>query len=172
MAARLVPWAGPALLLLAGCKGGDGLSDYERKQKQLEGAAAELRGAGADVRSVRYPQGDAWAVGLSGMRVDDELLNRLKSLGRVAELDLSKSTVNDDTVSRLNEVEIGGLLVKLDLSHTAVTDAGLDKLQNLVVLSNLNLTGTKVTAAGVERFKKKRQSDPKILVKTTSVRMN
>jgi hypothetical protein len=157
------------LAFVPGCKG-DGLSDYERMKKKQEGAAAALRKAGAKVTEVRYPQGDAWAIGLSGRTINDELLGRLKELGRIAELDLSKSTVTDDQLAKVNEVEIGSLLVKLDLSHTAVTDAGLDKLTNLLVLGNLNLTGTKATPAGVERFRKRRQEDPKILVKGTNIR--
>ena len=43
--------------------------------------------------------------------------------------------------------------VRLDLSNTAVTDAGLEKLVNVPLLLNLRLAGTRVTPAGVERFK-------------------
>jgi hypothetical protein len=64
-------------------------------------------------------------------------------------------------------------VMKLDLSHTAVTDAGLDKLVNVILLGDLNLTGTKVTPAGAERLKKRRQNDRRIpqMFKTTKVHL-
>jgi hypothetical protein len=168
------PGALLALLLLTaapGCQRGDGLSDYERAQKPTQDAAAALRDMGGSVTMVRYPQGDGWAVALPGAQITDGMFGHLKALRRVAELDLSRSTVTDDQMALLNEQDVGTLLVKLDLSHTAVTDAGLEKLTNLYVLFELNLVGTKVTAAGVEAFKKQRLGNPKVLVKRTAVRL-
>lgn len=168
---KLLSLAVLAVSLLAGCKG-DGLSDYDRMKKGQQDAADSLRAAGAKLREVPHPQGDSWAVGLSGLTITDELLVRLKGLGRITELDLSKSTITDDHMARLNEVEIGSVLRKLDLSNTAVTDAGLDNLTNLMILGDLNLSGTKVTAAGVERFRKRRQEDSRIMAmfKTPNIR--
>ena len=175
---RALPWVMRrcvllVLLLQSGCGPKDGLSDYDRMKKGQQDAGASLKEMGAKLTEVHRPQGDSWSVSLSGLQITDDLLSRIKKVGRITELDLSKSTVTDDQLARINEVEIGSLLVRLDLSGTAVTDAGLDKLTNLVVLSSLNLTGTKVTPAGVERFKKKRQDDPKImgLFKSPTIRL-
>jgi hypothetical protein len=62
-------------------------------------------------------------------------------------------------------------IMMLDLSHTAVTDATLDKLSDAPSLGQLNVTGTKVTPAGVARFKRARQDNPQVhpLAKNTKV---
>src|SRR5262249_59111150 len=90
-------------------------------------------------------------------------LKQVKKLGNIGELNLSKSTLSDDHMALFQELGLGTLVNKLDLSHTAVSDAGFEKLDNLRLLGELNLTGTKVTPAAVERFRQKRQSDARIL---------
>jgi hypothetical protein len=151
-----------AVLALAGCGPRDGLSDYERMKQGQQNAGDSLTAQGAKLQQKDYPQGSAWAVNLGGMTITDDLLKQVKQLGRVTELDLNKSTVTDAHLALINELGLGTLLLKLDLSHTAVTDAGFEKLENLVLLTDLNLTGTKVTHAAVERFKKNRQTDNRV----------
>jgi hypothetical protein len=46
-------------------------------------------------------------------------------------------------------------LRRLQMAHTAVTDAGLDPLLELVELRELNLRGTAVTRAGAEKITKR-----------------
>lgn len=41
----------------------------------------------------------------------------------------------------------------IDLSHTLITDAGVVHLAKLPGLSKLNLTGTRVTAEGIAKFR-------------------
>jgi hypothetical protein len=41
------------------------------------------------------------------------------------------------------------------MAHTAVTDAGLDKIQALSGLRELNLRGTRVTEEAVEKLKQR-----------------
>ena len=145
-----------------GCGSRGGLSDFERAQKKKDDAASALRALGGEVTTVNYPAyGDGWAVKLRGAQISKDVFDHLKELKRVAELDLSKSTITDDQLVRLNEAEVGALIVKLDLSHTAVTDAGVDTLK-LSLLTQLNLTGTKVSAAAVDRLKKHRALDPRL----------
>ena len=84
---------------------------------------------------------------------------RLRSGGDVVALCATPAA--DDQLGRLHEFNLCVKLVKFDLSHTAVTDAGLDKLVNVILLTDLNLVGSKVTPAGVERLKKRRQNDVK-----------
>jgi uncharacterized protein YjbI with pentapeptide repeats len=157
-----------ALVALSGC--GDGLSEYERIKKKQDEAAASLQSVGGKASLKNYPQGEAWAVDLSGATLSDGVFEDLKRLKRITELNLSKSNASDAMMDHVNE--IGTLLLKLDLSQTAVTDAGLEKLQGLVLLMDFNLTGTKVTQAGVDRFRGKRQNDPRIgaMFKSPSIR--
>lgn len=160
-------------LALSGCQK-DGPSDFERMRQAQDNAASTLEGQGAKVKPVDYPQGRAWSVNLHGATISDDLLRQVKQLGRVTELDLSKSTVTDDHLGLINDLGLGTLLLKLDLSHTAVTDAGFEKLVNLALLSDLNLAGTKVTPAAVDRFKQNRLNDPKVpaMFKKPKIRLN
>jgi hypothetical protein len=161
------------LLVLAvlGCGPKDGLSDYERAQKKTDSAEETIRNIGGEVSRGRYYGYEGIAVKLKGAQVTDSLFRSLKTLAHVAELDLSRSSITDDQLARLNEEGVGTLIVKLDLSHTAVTDAGLEKLTDLRVLQNLNVVGTKVTAAGAERFKQQRAADPKNRIKKTTEKL-
>lgn len=148
--------------IVPGCGPRGGPSDFEIAQKKKDDTASAIRELGGEVTAVQHPGlGDGWAVKLRGMQINDDVFAQLKGLKRVAELDLSKSTITDDQLARLNEHEVGVMIVKLDLSHTAVTDAGIDTLK-LGLLSYLKLTGTKVSDAAAHRLKKHRASDPRL----------
>src|SRR5262245_12032708 len=112
--------------VLAGCGKGDGLSDYERQKKTQEEAAEGLRGIGGTAALKSFPPfGDGWVVELKGATLDDSVLANLKKLERIAELNLSKSNMSDEWAESING--IAGVVAKLDMSHTALTDAGLEK---------------------------------------------
>jgi len=147
------------LFVLSGCSKGDGLSDYDRMKNAQKEAAESLTEKGAKLKETHFAQGSAWAVNLSGMEISDDLLRQVKQLGRVSELDLSRSTVTDDQLGLITQLGIATLVLKFDLSNTGITDAGLERLEHLAVLTQMNLAGTKVTPAGVERFKKQRKDD-------------
>ena len=93
----------------------------------------------------------------------------MKIMGHAVELDLKGSNVTDDQMARLNEQGVGNMLIRLDLSNTAISDAGLYKLTDLYCLMNLNLTGTRVTADGMQRFLAQRQNNPKTVFKPTKI---
>jgi hypothetical protein len=153
-----------AALALAGCgKSYDGVSDYDREQQAKQAAADAAKSQGLKMTEKTYPLGKAWVVDMKGMAVSDDLFRRLKEAGRVAELDLSKSTVTDAHLALMRETGVATTLYRLDLSHTGVTDAGLEKLEGLPFLVHLNVTDTKVTAAGVARYKKARENNPQIM---------
>jgi Leucine-rich repeat (LRR) protein len=61
--------------------------------------------------------------------------------------------LDDDTATVL-----AGLpnLINLDLSDTPLSDAALEKLKALSRLQHLYLTGTKITAAAAETFRKEK----------------
>jgi hypothetical protein len=159
-----------ALSLAAGCSDSGGPSDYDKMMAERQGAADTLTGAGAKITQKHYPLGDAWVVDLSGKPVSDNMIRQLKQVGNVAELNLSKTGLTDQHLALMHELGLHLLLFKLDLSHTAVTDAGLGHLDGNLFLSELNLTGTKVTPAGVAQFKKKREQDHKVKIKNTVVK--
>jgi hypothetical protein len=159
------------LLLLAalpGCKR-DVLSDSQREEKMREEAIASLREQGGTVTTKNYhPQGNGYVVDLKGAQLSDRTFENLKDLQRVTELDLSKSSLTDEQMDQLNQVAL--VLLKLNLSDTKVTDAGLDKLTNLKMCFDLNLAGTPVTAAGVERFKQQHPRPPNSRIPPLKVR--
>src|SRR4029077_19745918 len=99
----------------------------------------------------------------SGKQISDETFVTIKKLEHITELNLSKTNVTDAEMERLNEPERGRFFLKLNLSSTAVTNAGLEKLSDLNLLMELNLIGTKVTPAAVERFKKDRAKNPNLM---------
>src|SRR5690242_944942 len=147
-------------LLAAGCGRRDTTDYNELEQQKQQQAAAAAEDAGIKAVRKRYPQGQAWAVNLSGKQLTDATFERLRQLDHISELDLSRTNVTDAQMAQVNE--IGTLLLKLDLRNTAVTDAGLEQLTNLLVLGELNLAGTKVTPAGVAAFKQQRANDPRV----------
>jgi hypothetical protein len=157
-----------AINLFAGCGGDSGLtdaervarSDYQRAQVTHEGALEALKKAGGKPVKKTYALGDGWQVTLTGATVTDELLEHLKTLGRVAELDLSKSNITDAQLPQL--AQAAGICFRLNLSNTAITDAGLASLADMPVLMDLTLTGTKVSPAAAADFKAKRLANPKV----------
>jgi hypothetical protein len=161
-----------ALALLvgpAGCGGSNGPSDYDKLQQEKQTASTTLAAAGAKVTEKQYSLGRAFVVELVGVTITDDLLRQVKNLGNIAELNLSKSTVTDDHLRAMHAMDLHALLTKLDLSFTAVTNAGLDHLAGNLFLAELNLTGTSVTKEGVDKFMRDRQADPKVRVKGTRV---
>ena len=156
---------------LSGCSKGDGKSDYDRMMESKQATATSLASSGAKVQEKQYPIGKGYVVDLRGLTITDDLLREVKKLGNIAELDLSRSTITDDHLKLMHELGLHTLLAKLDLSHTAVTSAGLDHLAGCIFLSELNLSGTKITPAAVSQFKKAREADPKVKIKVTNVKL-
>jgi hypothetical protein len=153
-----------AAVALAGCgKPYDGVSDYDREQMARQAAAEAARAQGLQMTEKNYPLGKGWVVDMKGMTVTEGHFRRLKEVVNVAELDLSKSTITDDQLGQMREVGAAATLFKIDLSHTQVTDAGLERLEGLPLLANVVVTGTRVTAAGAEKYKKSRLDNPQIM---------
>lgn len=153
-----------AALALAGCsKPYDGVSDYDREQQAKQAAAEAARSQGLKMTERTYPLGKGWVVDMKGVTVTEELLQRLKEAGNVAELDMSRSTVTDELIGRMRELGVANTLFRLNLSHTPVTDAALEKLEGVPLLVNVTVTGTRVTAAGAERYKQSRKNNPQLM---------
>ncbi len=135
-------------------------SDYYRAQQTEKGALEELKKAGGNAVKKTYQLGDGWQVTLAGATITDALLEHLKTLGRVAELDLSKSTVTDAQMPAV--AQAAGVCFRMDLSETAITDAGLAALVDMPLLMELKLAGTKVSPAAAADLRAKRQANPKV----------
>lgn len=149
-----------ALLLSSGCGPRDGgMNDYAKAQEATQQKVGSLTDLGAKVTRASSPGGEYFVVDLSGKTITDDHVRRLIELERVGVLNLSRSTVTDAHIAALHEGGVTRAFHKVDLSHTAVTDTSLDKLPGCKFLAELNLTGSKVTKAGVERFKQARQAD-------------
>jgi hypothetical protein len=139
-------------------------SSYARKQQDQQEHKTALESLGATFTEVEIPHwgGRSWSVGLRGLKITDEVLNHLNKLELVTDLDLSRSTLTDTQLEVLCQGNIGSTLRNLNLSGTKVTDKGLDQLTDLFFLNDLNLTGTQITAAGVKRFQKNRENNPRL----------
>ena len=146
----------------AGCKKYDGISDYDRVQMAQKEGLDALTAQGGKVERKNHGLGDAWAIHLPGKPITDETIASLKRTDKVAELHISRSTVTDAQLAAMQDEGIFNNLVALDVSHTAVSDAALDKLAEVQFLGHLNVTSSKVTQAGLARFKQARQANPKI----------
>jgi len=154
-----------AAVALTGCGKHETMSEFEREKLAEQDLNESLTAQGAKLKSMRYPIGTAWSVNLSGLTITDDMLRQVRKLGPVSEMNLSKSTVTDDQLGLMQELQLTMLLNKLDLSNTAVSDAGIDKLDGMKFLAEMNLVGTKVTPAAVDRFKKKQRTDPRVIAR-------
>ena len=156
-------------VLFAGC--GESVSEIERAQQIKADASEQLKSLGGQVTPKDYPGfGQGMVVELQGASIDEDVIDCLAQLERVSELNLAKSTVTDEQFAEI--AKVCGFLTRLDLSNTAVTDACFESMSNLGVLRDLNVAGTKVTAAGIQQFQSKRKADPRIrpMFKNTKVK--
>jgi len=164
----------PLFLLLAGMPGcGDGertINDVQRAETTIQEVVDQLKAKGGEATKKTYQLGDAWVIKLAGAKIDDETLGLLKRLNRIAELDLSGSSITDEQMKKI-AADAGGLLYKLDISKTGLTDATMDALADRVLLSEVIATGSKITQAGITKFRTARQSNRNVRVKNTTVKL-
>jgi hypothetical protein len=150
-----------ALLLLgtSGCSKADSHGALERELKMKEDAAGSLESQAVRMEKKTYPKyGEAWAVDLTGKQITSATFDELVRVGRVSELNLSKTNITDADMKRVNGV--AGVCTHLDLSNTAITDTGLGELNNMHFIKEINLASTKCTPAGVDALKKRLQEHP------------
>jgi Leucine Rich repeat len=94
-------------------------------------------------------------LGLSNTKVSDRGLRHLVGLSRLENLYLNRTRVTSKCVSRLR---ILPRLELLTLNDTSIDDAALSELADCDSLRRLDVTGTKVTASGVEAFNRARSN--------------
>ena len=114
-------------------------------------ALAPLEERGVHVAPLAVDSNDLVVnLSLLGARAGDEELGLVEGLGPwLVELDLSRTAVTDAGLAALDGCT---RLERLRLDWTAVTDAGLRHLAHLSSLESLNLVGTAVTDAGLARL--------------------
>jgi hypothetical protein len=98
--------------------------------------------------------GDVERVFLSGGKLKDADLVRLRDARGIQYLDLDESTVGDEGLSHLAGMDS---LQTLWIAKTRVTDAGMVHLAALPRLQDLRLQYTAITDVGVERIASMRQ---------------
>lgn len=159
---RVLPAA--VFALAAGCSPAyDGVSESDKLEMARTAGAGAAKAAGVKMTQKDYPpHGKAWLVDMSKMTVTDDLLRQVKSAGYVSELNLSGSTLTDEQLGLINEIGLADNVLKFDLSNTGITDAGFEKLTRMALLSDMNLTGTKVTRAAVDQFLNARKANPNV----------
>lgn len=82
---------------------------------------------------------------LDGTAVSDAGLAVLSHLPELRSLGLNRTGITDESLKR-----VGDLMLKLGVSHTRVTDAGVQTLTGREMLEELELAGTAVTDRGLE----------------------
>jgi hypothetical protein len=152
-----------ALVSIPGCGGGEGgVSEFDQLQAEKAKSMEGLKAKGVKAVEKAYPQGTAWAIDLSGQTITEDTFEALKRVGHISELNFSGSTLSDEHAPLLNDEYIRGTLIKLDVSKTAFSDAGLAQLKDANLLMELIVTGSKVTQAGVSKFAQDRQANPNV----------
>ena len=118
------------VLLMVGSYAAVKRAQYVREWKEFQDAwqkvSAELEGT----------PGYSWTPGL---------------YSAVGEMDFSKCRITDEKLAEISaQLSVVASLVKLDLSGSEVTDAGLAHLREMTSLHELYLRDTKVTDEGVK----------------------
>jgi hypothetical protein len=160
---------------LTGCGGcGFGYSGKSEYDQLVEGQKAAIDGLtakGGKAELKKYPQGDAYSLNLSGVTIDDEVIELIEKAAPVSELNLSGSTVTDAHAARINAEKIGSFLLVLNLSKTQFSDAGLAELKHLPMLMQLDVTGSKVTKDAATKFQKARRESPGAFFKQLNLKI-
>ena len=158
---------GGVSIFLSGCGAYSGPSEYERfKQKQdgFSGVIAAVGGtAKKEGKTMHGFQMTGWLIDLTDAEISDKLIGQIIEAGQsdaVFQLNFSNSDITDDQLAKLDAGKVLQKTVDLNLSHTAITDAGLDRLSNFYCLSVLNLKGTAATKEGAKRLGDKKIANP------------
>lgn len=147
------------LVIFCGCDDYSGPSDYEILKQQQNGFSGVIESAGGTAvkegKSMFGFEMAGWLIDLSGSKITDDLITKIIEVGEmdpVFQLNFSGTDITNDQLARLDAGKVLQKTVILNLSNTAINDAGLDKLSNFYCISELNLKGSKATKAGAIRL--------------------
>lgn len=149
-------FASLALTYSAGCSR-YGVSEYEQLQNQKKNFEASVTSAGGKMEMKTYKvaksENSAWNMNLASAKIADDLIGSMPGMGYIAELNLSKSTITDAQLLKMDELNLLQFTMNLDLTDTAITDESFSKLKSLRAVKSIKLKGTKVTKSGADAFK-------------------
>jgi hypothetical protein len=106
---------------------------------------------------------NGWLIQLPGADISDDLIAKMIEHTRdqaVFQLNFSGSKITDAQLAALDVGKVLQKTVELDLSNTAITDAGLDKLQNFYCITELKLKGSSATKAAATRMGERKIASP------------
>lgn len=156
---------------LAGCGSffSAGPSEYEKYKKTEQSFSEMIAAAGGKAtkenKAMLGFKMTGWLIELPGADISDKMIDQIIEKGQadpILQLNLSKSKITDDQLVRLDAAKVLERTVNLDLSDTAITDAGLDRLQRAYAVMFLNLKGSAATKAGAKRLGDKKIANPQI----------
>lgn len=152
---------------LAGCGGYSGTSEFEKFEKKNQSLSDVFTAAGGSAKregkTLHGYQMAGWMIDLSKAEITDQLLDHMITIAKddpVFQLNLSGSKITDDQLVKLDEGKVLQKTVDMDLSNTAITDAGLDKIANMYCITTLNLKGSKATMEGARRLGARKIANP------------
>ncbi|HVJ87553.1 MAG TPA: hypothetical protein VM452_17975 [Caulifigura sp.] len=156
------------LNLLTGCSRYSAVSEYQQTQEQRKSFLETVAATGGKIEMKSYKvanvSGSAWNMNLANATIPDELITLMVGTGYLGEANLSKSSITDAQLLKMDELKLLQLTMNLDLSNTAISDESFSKLKHMRAASKINLKGTKVTKAGVEAFRKAYLANPETIV--------
>jgi hypothetical protein len=153
---------------LIGCGSGySGPSEYELYQKKRMGFVETIQSLGGTAeygeKSMHGFKMNGWLIQLPGADISDDLIAKMIEHTRdqaVFQLNFSGSKITDAQLAALDVGKVLQKTVELDLSNTAITDAGLDKLQNFYCITELKLKGSSATKAAATRMGERKIASP------------
>jgi hypothetical protein len=154
-------------VLTVGCSGYRGPSDYDKIRQGQDEFAEFVKSAGGMAELKGHLLGNlqdhGWTIDATGMTITDELIERMIEANQEDPVFIMKfggSTITDEQLEQLDEGKVLQKVFFLDLSETPVTDAGLDRLNKVFAITELNLKGTKATAAAARRLGERKIASP------------
>jgi hypothetical protein len=156
-----------ASLLLSGCGGYNGPSEYEKLKKKESGFANIIAAAGGTAtkegKAMYGMQMTGWLIDLTKADISDQVISQIIEVAQndpVFLLKFSGTNITDDQLAELDDALVMQKTFELDLSDTGITDAGLDRVSNVHCLSKLNLKGSSATAEGAKRLGDRKIASP------------
>lgn len=154
-------------IILSGCGGYNGPSEYDKLKQKEQGFAGIIAAAGGSAvkegKAMHGFQMTGWSIDLANADINETLIAKIIEVAQndpVFQLNFSGSNITNEQLEELDSGSVLQKTVDLNLSKTSITDAGLDTLNNLFCLTTLNLKESGATAAGAKRLGDRKIANP------------
>lgn len=154
-------------IILSGCGGYNGPSEYDKLKQKEQGFAGIIAEAGGSAvkegKAMHGFQMTGWSIDLANADINETLIAKIIEVAQndpVFQLNFSGSNITNEQLEELDSGSVLQKTVDLNLSKTSITDAGLDTLNNLFCLTTLNLKESGATAAGAKRLGDRKIANP------------